>query len=110
MTRREFDKATKVNWNADRSPDTSIFLMASDERANYRATRMRGDCLRRCSCRRCREPLLERRAAYLQRYGQSPLALGSPMRAPAIWRALKRLPAPLPLTYGETQALRGGKT
>ena len=70
MTRRDFDAATRENWGGP--------FMASDERAAYRAARHRD------------APGVDRlavRAAYLRRRGRSPLWIGSPHRAPALYRA-----------------------
>ncbi len=72
MTKREFDKATQRNFGGGRG------VMASDERASYRRERMKDNS---------RAPVFERRAAYLRERGMSPLWIGSPLRAPALWRA-----------------------
>lgn len=69
MTKREFDEKTATNFGG---------RMASDERRAYRLERMKSDE---------RAPLLERRAAYLERRGMSPLWIGSPFRAPALFAA-----------------------
>jgi len=67
MTRREFNAKTQTNFGC---------RMASDERLAYRQLRSLDDT---------RAPLLERRAAYLAGRHESPLAVGSPMRVPALY-------------------------
>ena len=71
MTRREFDKQTK--WNHHEP-------MPGDTRVDYRQRR-------HLEPKGARAPLLERRAEYLERRGMSPLWIGSPLRAPALYRA-----------------------
>ncbi len=70
QSKRDFDARTQVD-----NPEL-------DFKASYRTADRLVD--------KSRAPLLERRWAYLQRTGKSPLALGSPLRAPAIYTARKR--------------------
>ncbi len=71
MTRKQFDAITKENNGRD-----------FGQRTEYRAAR-RIDS-------RCDVDTLAARAAYLARRGKSPLWIGSPMRASAMYRASMR--------------------
>lgn len=81
MTRREFDATTKCTGRESGRRLDGKFgpWMASDERAIYRASRMRD--------LPAGVDRLAVRWAYRLRRGKSPLWIGSPHRAPALYRA-----------------------
>ena len=79
MSKKQFDAKTKVNYGS---------RMASDTAETYRRERMKWPYRMFPE----RAPLLERRAQYLRERGMSPLWIGSPMRAPANFKALGRFP------------------
>lgn len=98
MTKRDFDALTKQNWGGRG--------MASDERDGYRWTRqlpLYGSGAYAATWTRDR---LAERAAWRRRNPTlATLDLGSPHRAPAEWRLMRRMPR-LPLTREELAALR----